>query len=113
MGTVICHASPDSAMAYPAAVATAELDLRFIHPEEGERTLAAIEAIVAEANVPGARASLEITGEFEPLVASEASRRLFEHYAACAHSLGQTVESGLFRLEAADQLLVNAREDMK
>jgi glutamate carboxypeptidase len=73
--------------------ATAELDMRFIHPEEGERTFAAIEAIVAEANVPGTRASLEITGEFEPLVASEASQRLFEHYAACAHSLGQTVES--------------------
>jgi len=28
--------------------ATAELDLRFIHPEEGERTFAAIEAIVAK-----------------------------------------------------------------
>jgi glutamate carboxypeptidase len=73
--------------------ATAELDLRFIHPEDGVRVLAAIEAIVAEANVPGTRATLEITGEFEPLVASDASRRLFAHYAACARSLGQTVES--------------------
>ena len=81
--------------------ATAELDLRFIHPEEGERTLAAIEAIVAEASVPGTRASLEITGEFEPLVASDASRRLFEHYAACARSLGQTVE-GVFAGGCAD-----------
>jgi glutamate carboxypeptidase len=84
-----------------APYAVAELDLRFIHPEEGERTLAAIEAIVAEANVPGTRASLEITGEFEPLVASDASRRLFEHYAACARSLGQTVE-GLFAGGCAD-----------
>jgi glutamate carboxypeptidase len=81
--------------------ATAELDLRFVHPEEGERTLGAIEAIVAEANVPGTRASLEITGEFEPLVASDASRRLFEHYAACARSLGQTVE-GVFAGGCAD-----------
>jgi glutamate carboxypeptidase len=81
--------------------ATAELDLRFIRPEEGKRTLAAIEAIVAEADVPGARASLEITGEFEPLVASDASRRLFEHYAACARSLGQTVE-GVFAGGCAD-----------
>jgi glutamate carboxypeptidase len=81
--------------------ATAELDLRFIHLEEGERTLAAIEAIVAEANVPGTRASLEITGEFEPLVASDASRRLFEHYAACARSLGQTAE-GVFAGGCAD-----------
>ena len=76
-----------------APYAAAELDLRFIHPEEGERTLAEIEAIVAQANVPGTHASLEITGEFEPLVASEASRRLFEHYTACARSLGQTVEA--------------------
>jgi glutamate carboxypeptidase len=76
-----------------APYATAELDLRFIEPEQGEHILAEIEAIVAEANVPGARGSLEITGEFEPLVASDASCRLFEHYAACARSLGQTVES--------------------
>jgi glutamate carboxypeptidase len=81
--------------------ATAELDLRFIHPQEGAHTLAAIEAIVAEANVPGARAGLEITGEFEPLVASDASQRLFEHYAACARSLGQTVE-GVFAGGCAD-----------
>jgi glutamate carboxypeptidase len=81
--------------------ATAELDLRFIRPEEGKRTLAAIEDIVAVGNVPGTRASIEITGEFEPLVASDASRRLFEHYAACARSLGQTVE-GVFAGGCAD-----------
>ncbi len=63
--------------------------------------MAAIEAIISEANVPGTRASLEITGEFEPLVASDASRRLFEHYAACARSLGQTVE-GVFAGGCAD-----------
>jgi glutamate carboxypeptidase len=84
-----------------APYATAELDLRFIHPQEGERSLAAIEAIVAAADVPGTRASLEITGEFEPLVASDASARLFEHYAACARSLGQTVE-GVFAGGCAD-----------
>jgi glutamate carboxypeptidase len=72
--------------------ATAEVDLRFIRPEEGERAFAVIEAIVAGSNVPGTRASLEITGEFEPLVASDASHRLFEHYAACARALGQDVE---------------------
>jgi len=81
--------------------ASAELDLRFIRPEEGERTLAVIEAIIEEPNVPGTRASLEVTGEFEPLVASDASRRLFEHYSACARSLGQTVE-GVFAGGCAD-----------
>jgi len=73
--------------------ATAEVDLRYIHPEEGARAFRAVEAIVGEANVPGTTASLEITGEFEPLVASDASKRLFEHYAACARALGQSVES--------------------
>jgi glutamate carboxypeptidase len=75
-----------------APYATAEIDLRFIHPEEGARAFTAIEAIVAETNVPGTRASLEITGEFEPLVATGASTRLYEHYAACARTLGQSVE---------------------
>jgi len=81
--------------------ATAELDLRFIHPEDGARAMATIAAIVAQADVPGASASLEITGEFEPLVASDASQRLFAHYAACAHALGQTVE-GMFAGGCAD-----------
>jgi glutamate carboxypeptidase len=84
-----------------APYATAELDLRFIRPEEGARALAAIEAIVAEPNLSGTRAKLEITGEFEPLVASDASHRLFEHYAACARSLGQAVE-GVFAGGCAD-----------
>jgi glutamate carboxypeptidase len=75
-----------------APYATAEIDLRFIHPADGARAFAAIDAIVAESNVPGTRASLDITGEFEPLVASDASTRLYEHYAACARVLGQSVE---------------------
>jgi glutamate carboxypeptidase len=73
--------------------ATAEVDLRYIRPEDGARAFSALEAIVAESNVPGTTARLEITGEFEPLVASDASKRLFEHYAACARALGQSVES--------------------
>jgi glutamate carboxypeptidase len=84
-----------------APYASAELDLRFIHPDEGARAFAAVEAIVNEASVPGTRASLEVTGEFEPLVASDDSRRLFEHYAACARALGQTVE-GVFAGGCAD-----------
>ena len=72
--------------------ATAEVDLRFIDPEQGALALLAVEAIVAESNVPGTHARLEIIGEFDPMVSSEASQRLFEHYAACARSLGQSVE---------------------
>lgn len=72
--------------------ASAEIDLRFIDREQGADAFAVVEAIVAEANVPGTRASLEVIGEFDPMVESEASLRLYEHYAACARALGQTVE---------------------
>jgi glutamate carboxypeptidase len=75
-----------------APSATAGVDLRFIHADDGAVALAAIEAIVAEENVPGTRARLEITGEFEPLVPTDASRRLYEHYAACTRALGHGVE---------------------
>jgi len=56
------------------------------------KAMAAIRAIVEQSFVPGTRARLEITGEFDPMVASEASQRLYDHYAACAATLGQTVE---------------------
>jgi glutamate carboxypeptidase len=75
-----------------APSASAELDLRFIRPADRTRTMAEIEAIVAATNVPGSRASLAITGEFAPMVANEASERLYAHYVACANALGQTVE---------------------
>jgi glutamate carboxypeptidase len=84
-----------------APFATAEVDLRYIQPEDGARAFRAVEAIVAESNVPGTSASLDITGEFEPLVASDASTRLFAHYAACAGALGQHVE-GMFAGGCAD-----------
>jgi glutamate carboxypeptidase len=73
--------------------ASAQADLRFIRPDDGARALAAVEAIIAEPNLPGTQASLEITARFEPLVASDASRRLFEHYADCARALGQPVRA--------------------
>ena len=75
-----------------APSASAEVDLRFIRPADRTTAMAKIEAIVAESFVPGTRAKLEITGEFDPMVASEASQRLYDHYAACAAALGQTVE---------------------
>jgi glutamate carboxypeptidase len=72
--------------------ASAEVDLRFIKSADRTRAMAAIEKIVAQSFVPGTTARLEITGEFEPMVVSEASQRLYEHYAACAAALGQAVE---------------------
>ncbi len=81
--------------------ASAGLDLRFIHPEDGVAAMQAIQAIVSEQNVPGTHARLEVTGWFEPLVASPASQRLFTHYSACASALGQNVEA-LFAGGCAD-----------
>jgi glutamate carboxypeptidase len=75
-----------------APSASAEVDLRFIRPADRTKAMAKIDAIVAESFVAGTRARLEITGEFDPMVASEASQRLYDHYAACAATLGQTVE---------------------
>ena len=52
--------------------------------------MAAIERIVAAVDVPGTHARLEISGEFLPLVETPESRRLFQHYVACAGEVGLT-----------------------
>ena len=70
---------------------TAELDLRFIDPADRDAAMAAIERIVAHSHLAGASSRLAITGDFEPMVASADSKRLYAHYAACARELGQAV----------------------
>jgi len=84
-----------------APSATAGLDLRFIHPGDRDAAMAAIERIVAHRHLAGATTRMEITGEFKPLVANAESRRLFEHYAACAREFGQKV-TGEFAGGCAD-----------
>ena len=74
-----------------APSATAELDLRFVDPTHRDAAMAEIERIVAQRHLAGASSRLTITGEFKPLVASEESKRLYVHYAACARELGQAV----------------------
>ena len=72
--------------------AKCEIDLRYINPPDRDDAMGKIERIVATANVPGTRASLEIAGEFKPLVQSPDSKRLFDHYAMCAKDLDLKVE---------------------
>ena len=72
--------------------AKCEIDLRYINPPDRDDAMGKIERIVATANVPGTRASLEIAGEFKPLVQSPDSKRLFDHYATCAKDLDLKVE---------------------
>jgi glutamate carboxypeptidase len=74
-----------------APSATAEFDLRFADPARRDAAMTQIERIVVRSHLAGASSRLTITGEFKPLVASEDSRRLYAHYAACARELGQAV----------------------
>jgi glutamate carboxypeptidase len=71
-----------------AAHAFAELDVRYIDPADRDRLLAAVEAIVAAEDVPGSRAELSITGEFLPLVQTEACKALYAVYDSAAVALG-------------------------
>src|SRR5262249_26027059 len=50
-----------------------------------------IEEIMATSYVPGTSTTLEITGEFLPLVETEDGKRLYEHYAAGARDIGFNV----------------------
>lgn len=72
--------------------AKCEIDLRYITPPDREAAMGRIERIVAISNLPGTSATLEIAGEFKPLVETADSKRLFEHYASCAKDLDLTVE---------------------
>ena len=72
--------------------AKCEVDLRYVTPPDREAAIAKVEHIVATSYVPGTRATMEIDGEFRPLVESPDGKRLFEHYAACAKDLDIKVE---------------------
>jgi glutamate carboxypeptidase len=51
-----------------------------------------IERIVTTSHVPGTSATLEVFGEFLPVVESPEGKRLFQHYAACAKEFGLEVK---------------------
>jgi len=75
-----------------APSATCEIDLRYITPPDRAAAMDKIEKIVATANVPGTSATLEIKGDFLPLVQSPDSKRLFQHYVGCAKDVGLEVK---------------------
>jgi glutamate carboxypeptidase len=81
--------------------AKGEIDLRYVAPADRESAMGQIREIIATSFVPGASASLEITGEFLPLVETIDARRLFELYSACAGELGLKV-AGEFTGGCAD-----------
>jgi glutamate carboxypeptidase len=71
--------------------ASAEIDVRYIEPQDRSRVVEGIEAIVSTSSVEGTTATLEILGEFLPLVPTNASQKLFELYAGCAERVGLTI----------------------
>ena len=83
------------------------IDLRYVEPPQRAASLVRIEEIVANANVAGTTARLEIKGEFLPLVQDPASRELFEEYQAAASEFGLQVE-GEFAGGCADSGFTSA-----
>jgi glutamate carboxypeptidase len=82
--------------------AKGEVDLRFITPVQRAESFAKVDAIIARSFVPGTSASLEITGEFLPLVENAEGKALYEHYAAGLRELGVAETSALFTGGCAD-----------
>jgi glutamate carboxypeptidase len=72
--------------------AEGQIDLRYVVPEDRAKALAALQAIVDQATVPGTTAKLEIRGEFLPLTVNPAAETLFAHYRDAAADAGLSVE---------------------
>ncbi len=72
--------------------AEAEIDLRYVTPDQRAEAMAAIEAIANESFVAGTTARLFIKGEFYPLVQDEGSAALFETYRDAMAETGLSVE---------------------
>lgn len=74
-----------------APSATAQLDTRFVTNQQRVELLAAIEAIIAEEEVPGTQATIRQTSGFLPMEPAM-SEALFARYRAQAEKLGFSVE---------------------
>jgi glutamate carboxypeptidase len=68
--------------------AEGSIDLRYDTLRDREDALNKIEGIIARNWVAGASATLEITGEFPPLLATAESTDMFERYRVAARDLG-------------------------
>ena len=84
-----------------APSAQGQIDLRYVHPEDRAEVMAAIQAIVDRAHVPGTRSRLSIKGEFLPLTQDAAAARLFALYQGAAADAGYALERAVLRMCAA------------
>lgn len=76
-----------------APSAWAEIDLRYIEPEQRDAMVSAIRRIVETPAVDGVTSKLTISGEFLPLVQTEEARHLLALYTRAAADLGIEVSA--------------------
>jgi glutamate carboxypeptidase len=81
--------------------AEGQIDLRYVRPQDRASALAALQAIVDRATVPGTTARLEIRGEFLPLTATPEAEELFATYRQAAGDAGLDI-TGEFSGGCAD-----------
>lgn len=81
--------------------AECEVDMRYRTPDQRSAGMAALEAIVTHSYVPSTSATLEIRGEFLPMIADERSRALLRLHQRSAEASGFEVE-GEYTLGCAD-----------
>lgn len=74
-----------------APLATCQIDLRYVNPEDRDGIVAKIEEVAHTCSVPDTSASIRIRGEFKPLAPTDASEKLFRHYVSAAANAGLTV----------------------
>lgn len=68
--------------------AEAQIDLRYVRPEDKDDIMARIMAIIDRSYVPGTKAELTIRGEFLPLTQTPTAKKLFDIYVAAAADTG-------------------------
>lgn len=76
-----------------APSAWAEIDLRYVTPDQRQGMIDRIRAIVETPAIDGVTAALTIKGEFLPLVETAESRRLLDIYTRAAARLGVEVSA--------------------
>jgi glutamate carboxypeptidase len=74
-----------------APKANGEIDMRYVHPADRAKTLAAIQTIMETATVQGTTATMTIRGEFLPLTQNEAAAAMFSNYQAAGRDVGLTI----------------------
>jgi len=87
--------------------ARCEIDTRYIHPGDRDALVQKITSIAEHCSLDGARAEIEIMGEFKPVSQSDGARALFESYIRSAKDLGFEV-GGEFTGGCADSGFTSA-----